>query len=75
MNKGTTRLSRSLTVLAAVLYALCGLIWLGLGLGDPAGPDRFRMALGLVWLAGAAVWAVRAVRAVRERREEKESRS
>lgn len=72
MNKGTTRLSRSLTVLAAVLYALCGLIWLGLGLGDPAGPDRFRMALGLVWLAGAAVWAVWAVR---ERREEKESRS
>lgn len=72
MNKGTTRLSRSLTVLAAVLYALCGLIWLGLGLGDPAGPDRFRMALGLVWLAGAAVWAVRAVR---ERQEEKESRS
>lgn len=72
MNKGTTRLSRSLTVLAAVLYALCGLIWLGLGLGDPAGPDRFRMALGLVWLAGAAVWAVRAVR---ERWEEKESRS
>ncbi|MCI8803106.1 MAG: hypothetical protein HFG01_07190 [Oscillibacter sp.] len=55
-----------------MLYALCGLIWLGLGLGDPAGPDRFRMALGLVWLAGAAVWAVRAVR---ERREEKESRS
>lgn len=72
MNKGTTRLSRSLTVLAAVLYALCGLIWLGLGLGDPAGPDRFRMALGLVWLAGAAVWAVRALR---ERREEKETRS
>lgn len=72
MNNGTTRLSRSLTVLAAVLYALCGLIWLGLGLGDPAGPDRFRMALGLVWLAGAAVWAVRAVR---ERQEEKESRS
>lgn len=55
-----------------MLYALCGLIWLGLGLGDPAGPDRFRMALGLVWLAGAAVWAVRAVR---ERRREKESRS
>ena len=72
MNKGKTRLSRSLTVLAAVLYALCGLIWLGLGLGDPAGPDRFRMALGLVWLAGAAVWAVRAVL---ERQEEKESRS
>lgn len=64
MNKQSARkrLSRGLTILCAVLYTLCGLIWLWKGLGDPAGPGWFHMALGLVWLAGAVIWAVRAWR-------------
>lgn len=54
--------SRFLTALNAVLYALCGLIWLHRGLRDPAGPNRFYVVLALAWLAGAVIWAVRAWR-------------
>lgn len=60
--KTKTHLSKGLTVLNAVLYALCGLLWLGRGLRDPAGPNRFYVVLALAWLAGAVIWAVRAWR-------------
>ena len=62
MNKQNEKkhLFGGLTVLNAVLYALCGLIWLHRGLRDPAGPNRFYVVLALAWLAGAVIWAVRA---------------
>lgn len=60
--KTKTHLSKGLTVLNAVLYALCGFLWLRQGLRDPAGPNRFYVVLALAWLAGAVIWAVRAWR-------------
>lgn len=55
-----------LYVVDAVLFSLCAIIWLYQGIFG--GPDWFDIVLGLVWLAGAAVWTTRAVKEARQRK-------
>jgi hypothetical protein len=47
------------TLISMICYALCGVIWLYKGLFQEKHIGWFNVAVGLVWLSGAVIWAVR----------------
>ena len=48
-----------------VCYGLCGAVWLYRGFLKEPQVNWFYAALGVMWLAGAGIWAVRAAREAR----------
>ena len=58
------RWGRKSVLFRAVIYGFCGVIWL---LQAFRGPDMdgWNLALGLIWLTGAAVWLARWCRIAR----------
>lgn len=57
---GRNRISRVLSVLCAVLYALVGVLWTVKAVRTVP-IDRWTLFLALIWFVGAAIWPIRSI--------------
>lgn len=63
-------MKRYLNLLNAILYSVCGVMWIYNGLRDDS---VFDLILAVVWLTGGVIWLVRFFKEGNNSRKEKEN--
>ena len=63
-------MKRYLNLLNAILYSVCGMMWIHHGLRDDS---IFDLILAVVWLTGGVIWVVRFVKERKNSRKEKDN--